>query len=107
MPLYVSHFELGVGDMERRASARKLVEVSVYLSDTGYRVAHCKASDISDAGVYLKTNPLYLPRDRRLNLTFALHLKSSNIVRLRRLTAVVTHTEDDGVGLKFCANRRA
>jgi len=98
---------LGVSDMERRTSARKLVEVSVYLSDTGYRVAHCMASDISDAGVYLKTNPLYLPRNRRLNLTFALRLKSSNVVRLRRLTAMVTHTREDGVGLKFCAKKRA
>jgi len=93
--------------MERRTSERKFVEVSVYLSDTGYRVAHCMASDISDAGVYLKTNPLYLPRNRRLNLTFALRLKSSNVVRLRRLSAVVTHTREDGVGLKFCASRRA
>jgi len=93
--------------MERRASERKLVDVSVYLSDAGYRVAHCMASDISDAGVYLKTNPLYLPRNRRLNLTFALRLKASNVVRLRRLSAVVTHTREDGVGLKFCTNRRA
>lgn len=93
--------------MERRTSERKLVEVSVYLSDTGYRIAHCMASDISDAGVYLKTNPLYLPRNRRLNLTFALHLKASNVVRLRRLSAVVAHTREDGVGLKFCANSRA
>ncbi|GMQ88443.1 MAG: hypothetical protein BMS9Abin08_1688 [Gammaproteobacteria bacterium] len=92
--------------MERRVSERKFVEVSVYLSDTGYRVAHCMASDISDTGVYLKTNPLYLPRNRRLNLTFALHLKSSNVVRLRRLSAIVTHTREDGVGMRFCANRR-
>jgi hypothetical protein len=91
--------------MERRASARKLVEVSVYLSDTGSLVAHCMASDISNTGVYLKTNPLYLPRNRRLNLTFALRLKSSNVVRLRRLSAVVTHTRVDGAGLKFCASQ--
>lgn len=92
--------------MERRTSTRKLVDVSVYLSDTGSRVAHCMASDISDNGVYLKTNPLYLPRDRQLKLTFALHLRSSNVVRLRRLSAVVTHTRDDGVGLKFCASKQ-
>ena len=90
--------------MERRASTRKLVEVRVYLSDSRRCVAHCMASDISDTGVYLKTNPLYLPRNQRLNLTFALHLKSSNVVRLRRLSAVVTHTRNDGVGMKFCAS---
>ena len=91
--------------MERRASARKLVEVSVYLSDTGSPVAHCMASDISNTGVYLKTNPIYLPRNRRLNLTFALFLKSSNVVRLRRLSAIVTHTREDGVGMKFCESK--
>jgi hypothetical protein len=93
--------------MERREYARKLVEVSVYLSDTGSPVAHCMASDISSTGVYLKTNPLYLPRNRRFNLTFALHLKSSNVVRLRRLSAVVTHAREDGVGLKFCPSKPA
>ncbi len=91
--------------MERRTFERKLVRVNVYLPDTGSPVAHCMASDISNAGVYLKTNPLYLPRNRRLNLIFALHLKSSNVVRLRRLSAVVTHTREDGVGLKFCAKQ--
>lgn len=88
--------------MERRASERRLVEVSVYLSDTGNQIGRCMASDISNTGVYLKTNPLYLPRNRRLDLTFALRLKSSNVVRLRRLSAVVSHTREDGVGLKFC-----
>lgn len=93
--------------MERRISKRRPVEVSVYLSDTGSPVAHCMASDISNTGVYLKTNPLYLPRNRRFNLTFALRLKASNVVRLRRLTAVVSHTREDGVGLKFCASKPA
>jgi len=93
--------------MERRTSERKPVEVSVYLSNNGSPVARCKASDISNTGVYLKTNPLYLPRNRRLNLIFALRLKSSNVVRLRRLTAVVSHTREDGVGLKFCAAKPA
>ena len=93
--------------MERRASTRRLVEVTVYLSDSRRCVAHCTASDISDTGVYLKTNPLYLPRNRRFNLTFALHLKSSNVVRLRRLSAVVTHAREDGVGLKFCPSKPA
>lgn len=93
--------------MERRAFARKLVEVTVYLSDSGSPIAHCKASDISNNGVYLKTNPIYLPRNRCLNLTFALHLKSSNVVRLRRLSAIVTHTGEDGVGMRFCRNKTA
>ncbi len=91
--------------MERRMSARKAVDLSVYLSRPGQGPARCMASDISDAGVFLRTHPLDLPRNVRLNLMFALHIGSSNLVRLHRVSAVVARTGSDGVGMVFCRSR--
>jgi hypothetical protein len=68
--------------MERRLSTRKPVDVSVYL--------------------FLKVNPLQVPKNKRLNLMFALHLNASNLVRLRRVSAIAIRSEQSGVGMKFC-----
>jgi len=92
--------------MERRLSIRKPVDVSVYLSCAGHPLVRCTAVDISEAGIYLKTNPLYLPRNQRLNLMFALHMNSSNIVHMRRIPAIVTRSAPDGVGMAFCSKKR-
>ncbi len=92
--------------MERRLSNRKQVNVSVYLSRAGHRLARCTAVDISGAGVFVKTNPLCVPGSERLKLIFALHLKASNVVRLRQVPAMVTRFESDGVGMVFCRNSK-
>ena len=92
--------------MERRFCNRKPVEVSVYLSDGDKRVARCTATDISANGVFLKINPLYVPRHKCLKLLFALRGGTSNLVRLRRVTAIVTRSQQDGVGMRFCASRK-
>ena len=91
--------------MERRLSNRKPVDVNVYLSCPGQSLARCMASDISDAGVFLKTSPLGLPRNVRLNLMFALRIRSTNLVRLHRVTAMVVRSESHGVGMMFCQSR--
>jgi hypothetical protein len=88
--------------MERRISERKFVDLNVYISQPGSASIRCVASDISGAGIFLKTNPLYLPRFKQLNLVFALQIKSSNVVRLRQVPAVVTRAESGGVGMRFC-----
>jgi len=88
--------------MERRLSTRKPVDVSVYLLDAGGHKSRCTATDISTAGMFLKVNPLQVPRNKRLNLMFALHLNASNLVRLRRVSAIAIRTEHSGVGMKFC-----
>jgi hypothetical protein len=88
--------------MERRISERKFVDLNVYISQPGSASIRCVASDISGAGIFLKTNPLYLPRCKQLNLVFALRIKSSNVVRIRQVPAVVTRSESGGVGMKFC-----
>jgi len=88
--------------MERRISKRKFIDVSVYVSVPGQAAMRCAASDISDTGVFLKANPLYVPRRKRLNLVFALRMKSSNVIRMRKVAAVVTRSESDGVGMRFC-----
>ena len=88
--------------MERRLSTRKPVDVSVYLLDAGGHKYRCTATDISTAGMFLKVNPLQVPRNKRLNLMFALHLNASNLVRLRRVSAIAIRTEQSGVGMKFC-----
>ena len=72
--------------MERRCCNRKSVIVSVYLSDGDSRLARCTATDISANGIFLKTNPLFVPRHKCLKLMFALRVSSSNLVRLRRVT---------------------
>jgi hypothetical protein len=91
--------------VERRLSARKPVDLSVYLSCPGRGLARCMASDISDAGIFIKTSPLDLPRNVRLELMFALHIRSTNLVRLHRVTAMVARSESDGVGMIFCESR--
>ena len=88
--------------MERRALERKTVNVRVYVAFPGRPPMRCTASDISGRGVFLKANPLYLPRNRRLTLMFALHLKASRVVQLRRVPAMVTRSGMDGVGMVFC-----
>lgn len=91
--------------MERRLSLRKLVDVKVYISVDGKPVCRCTAIDISSSGIYLELNPLDVPRNTVIDLTFALHLQSSNIVRLRRVSAIITHSQSNGVGMMFCQNR--
>lgn len=88
--------------MERREAERKFVDVSVYVSLPGQSVVRCAASDISEAGVFLRTNPLHMPRRRKLRLVFALRVRSSNVVRLRHVPARVTRSESGGVGMVFC-----
>jgi hypothetical protein len=88
--------------MERRLSTRKPINVSVYLVDAGAPAARCTATDISTAGIFLKVNPSQIPKNKRLKLMFALHLKASNLVRLRRVSAIAIRSDHAGVGMKFC-----
>lgn len=83
-------------------STRKPVDVSVYVLDAGQPAARCTATDISTAGLFLKVNPLQVPQNKRLDLMFALHLKASNLVRLRRVSAIAIRIDSTGVGMKFC-----
>ena len=91
--------------MERRKSERKFVDVNVYVSLPGISAVCCTASDISNAGMFLKTNPLYVSKSKKVDLVFALRFKSSNVIRMRHLSAMVTRTESNGVGLVFCNNK--
>ena len=93
--------------MERRTHMRKPVDVSVYLSCSGYRPVRGTAVDISHSGIYVKMNPLYLPTNKPLNLMFALHIDSSNIVHMHRVSAVITRSAADGVGMAFCKKGKA
>lgn len=93
--------------MERRSCNRKSSEVSVYLIDGNPNgVSRCIATDISANGMFLKTDPLYIPRKKCVKLMFALRVNASNIVRLRRVTAIVMHSKKDGVGMRFCVRRK-
>ena len=83
-------------------STRKPVDVSVYLSCAGQRPFRGTALDISQSGIYVKTNPLYLPANKPMSLMFALHTDSSNVVHMRRVSAIVTRSESNGVGMAFC-----
>lgn len=91
--------------LERRVSARKPVDLSVYVSCPGQAPARCLVSDISDAGVFLRTSALDLPRNVRVNLMFALRIRASNLVRLHRVSAMLVRTGADGVGMMFCESR--
>lgn len=94
--------------MERRSCNRKSVKVNVYLGSDGniHGVSRCVATDISANGIFLKTDPLFVPRYKCVKLMLALRMNLSNVVRLRRVTAIVTHTKKDGVGMRFCNRRR-
>ena len=93
--------------MERRSRNRKSVKVKVYLSDGNINgVSRCIATNISANGIFLKADPLDVPRNKCVKLLFALSTNASNVVRLRRVTAIVTHTKMDGVGMRFCNRRR-
>lgn len=91
--------------MERRIAKRKFVDVNVYVTLPGHSAIRCAASDISDTGIFLKANPRQLPRCRQINLVFALHLESSNVVRIRQVPAVVARRQPDGVGMVFCSTK--
>ena len=88
--------------MERRKSERKYVNVSVYVSLPGHPAMWCTARDISNAGIFLKTNPVYVARQKKIGLVFALRKKSSNVVRMHRVSAMVARTVANGVGMVFC-----
>jgi hypothetical protein len=87
--------------MERRSCNRKTIEVSVYLTDHINGVSRLVATDISSNGVFLKTNQLYIPTQKCVKLIFALRINSPNVVRLRKVTAIVMHSQRDGVGMRF------
>jgi len=88
--------------MEHRLSTRKPVKVSVYLLDAENPAARYTATDISTTSIFLKVNPLQVPKNKRLDLMFALHLTASNLIRLRRVSAIAIRTDHAGVGMKFC-----
>jgi hypothetical protein len=46
-----------------------------------------------------------VPRRKQLKLVFALHMNSSNVVRMHHVSAVVTRSESNGVGMMFCENK--
>lgn len=88
--------------MERRTLERKTIDVKVYVTLPGHPTMRCTASDISGNGVFLKTNPLYLPRDKEMTLMFALNLSASSVVQLHRVPAIVSRSTPNGVGMVFC-----
>lgn len=92
--------------MERRLRPRKPVDVNVYLSYAGQRVGRCSASNLSSGGVFLRTSGLDLPKHTPLDLFFALGNKSSNVVRLHRVSAIVARAVPGGVGMMFCGNNQ-
>ena len=91
--------------MERRISARKLVDVNVFVSQPGQTTLCCRAVDISSSGVFLHTNPLYLPAHQQLDLVFAITVRSSNVVRMRHVSALVARSDSHGVGMVFCDSK--
>lgn len=92
--------------MERRLSERKSVYVNVYVPMPGQPALRCAASNISDAGVFLRTSPLYLPRNKSLRLVFAVSDQDSNVVSMHHVPARVARCETDGVGMVFCNRRK-
>ncbi len=95
--------------MERRAHTRKVVDaaVTVYLYFAGTRIGHAQAHDLSAGGVFLVTNSLELPIDTPLDLVFTIDAPASSVVKLYRISAVVTHIFEDGAGVRFCSSRDA
>jgi hypothetical protein len=67
-------------------------------------VGRCGAINLSSGGVFLQTAGMDLPKHTPLDLFFALGNKSSNVVRLHRVSAIVARAVPGGVGMMFCGN---
>ncbi len=95
--------------MERRAHTRKAVnaDVTVYLYFAGQRIGHAQACDLSAGGVFLLADDLELPIDSPLELVFTIDAPASTVIRLYRISAVVAHKFEEGVGVRFCSGRDA
>jgi hypothetical protein len=89
--------------MERRTHIRKVIDsdLTVYLYFSGQRIGQCSAYNLSTGGVFLNTAEFDLPLDTPLDLLFTVDTSSSNVVRLHRISALVAHRIDTGVGMRF------
>ncbi len=85
--------------IDRRITARHRSRTTVYVALPGTKPWRCKSINISARGVYLETESLYLPRGLIVQLVFT--VRNGDVVHLYRRTAVVTHSSDQGAGLKM------
>jgi len=87
--------------LERRISARKFIDVNVYVSLPGRAAISCQACDISESGIFLKAGLVSIPRLKQLQLVFALNISASNVIRMRHVSAMVVRAVPEGVGMAF------
>lgn len=87
--------------MERRSGSRKRISVGTYVTWSGRRV-RCRASDISTSGVFVEMDGLPVLPGTAVQIVFV--LSRGKLVRLHRVSAVVTRVSREGAGLRLYAN---
>ena len=85
--------------IDRRRNSRKRSEAKVYLSWSGQEPYRCQVRDLSVTGAFVEVGPLRIPEDKNIKLVFVLTFGS--LVKTYRLSAVVVHRSEIGLGLMF------
>lgn len=86
--------------MEYRWHLRKPLRLDVVLYYRGTRLLQCRAEDISQQGMFLKTGPAFFAKNVPVEVEFALE-DAEGKAQTYHLRAVVVHGESDGIGVMF------
>ncbi len=86
---------------ERRRELRRTHLLEVVLYCTGVGLIHALGRDISTHGMFVETeDAVILPRNAVVELFVTAKVKGRDV--LCRLSGVVEHVSDQGLGLQFC-----
>ena len=88
--------------MEHRWGARKAISIETALYHNNKLVIRCIGQNIGRGGMFVKSGPLYLSKNTRVELKFSLPTHQGN--NQFHLPAVITHNARDGLGLMFTGN---
>lgn len=83
--------------MKHRNTLRNTEEVNVWLYQNDSLVAMAKTENMTDDGMYIKTNGLLFPKNSSLDIAFT----PENSRPKNRLPAKVVHRTLHGIGVKF------
>ena len=91
--------------MEHRCNKRLVKAIKVMLYHNGIPVVICKTRDIGVEGLFVETGPLAYKINTFLNIEF--EVTSNNSRQLYRLSAIVAHSSEKGLGLYILESESA
>jgi hypothetical protein len=83
--------------MEHRCNKRLIKAVKVMLYHNGIPVVTCKTRDVGVEGIFVETGPLVYRNNTLLKIEF--EIASYNSRQIYRLSAIVVHSSEIGLGL--------